>query len=80
HVLDRLRQALDRRGDSSATGAAASDAAEATYRSLRRRLITVESDELDRLHRSGSIDDATRRRLQRDLDLEDAGLDDRDRP
>jgi CPA1 family monovalent cation:H+ antiporter len=58
-------------------GPAAGAEAEAAYRHQRRRLIAVESDELDRLYRQGEIDDATRRRLQWALDLEDGGLDDR---
>jgi hypothetical protein len=36
----------------------------------------VESAELDRLYHDGSIRDATRRRIQRILDLEHAGLGD----
>ncbi len=46
------------------------------YRQLRRDLLGVESAELDRLHRDGSITDHTRRRIQRILDLEQAGLSD----
>ncbi|GLY43322.1 Na+/H+ antiporter [Amycolatopsis sp. NBRC 101858] len=58
------------------------DAAEATtdlkrridYRSLRRELIDVEAAELTRLFEAGEITDGTRRRIQRLLDLEHAGL------
>jgi NhaP-type Na+/H+ or K+/H+ antiporter len=58
------------------------DAAEATtdlergidYRSLRRELIDVEATELTRLFAAGEITDGTRRRIQRLLDLEHAGL------
>jgi CPA1 family monovalent cation:H+ antiporter len=44
------------------------------YRQLRRDLLAVESDELERLYQNGAITDATRRRIQRVLDLEHAGL------
>jgi CPA1 family monovalent cation:H+ antiporter len=65
--------ALGRLGhsDDDAPGSAA--AAE-QYLTLRRDLLAVQSLELTRLYESGRITDATRRRLQRDLDLEDAGL------
>ncbi|MDQ2727489.1 MAG: cation:proton antiporter, partial [Actinomycetota bacterium] len=79
HVVDRLRAALDQRADRAGQEEDEPEA-EAAYRGLRRQLIAVESDELDRLHRRGDVDDATRQRLQRALDLEDAGLDDQDRP
>ena len=48
----------------------------AAYRQLRRDLLAVETAELDRLHRSAAISDANRRRIQRILDLEQAGLSD----
>ena len=44
------------------------------YHQLRRDLLDVESAELDRLYSDGAISDATRRRIQRSLDLEYAGL------
>jgi CPA1 family monovalent cation:H+ antiporter len=44
------------------------------YRQLRRDLLDVESAELDRLYYDGAITDATRRRIQRSLDLEHTGL------
>jgi hypothetical protein len=44
------------------------------YRRLRRDLLAVESAELDRFYRTNAITDATRRRIQRLLDLEHAGL------
>lgn len=46
------------------------------YRDLRRELLAVESAELTRLYVAGVINDATRRRIQRRLDLESAGLGD----
>jgi Na+/H+ antiporter len=44
------------------------------YRQLRRDLLDVENAELDRLYHDGTISDVTRRRIQRSLDLEHAGL------
>jgi hypothetical protein len=44
------------------------------YRQLRRDLLRVEGAELNRLFETGAITDATRRRIQRTLDLENAGL------
>jgi monovalent cation/hydrogen antiporter len=46
----------------------------AAYRDLRRELLAVESAELTRLYEAGVITDATRRRIQRTLDLESTGL------
>jgi monovalent cation/hydrogen antiporter len=46
------------------------------YRQLHRDLLDVENAELDRLYHDGAISDATRRRIQRTLDLEYAGLGD----
>jgi len=43
-------------------------------RQLRRDLLDVENAELDRLYHDGAITDATRRRIQRSLDLEYTGL------
>jgi CPA1 family monovalent cation:H+ antiporter len=44
------------------------------YRELRRDLLRVEGAELTRLFEAGAITDVTRRRIQRTLDLENAGL------
>jgi CPA1 family monovalent cation:H+ antiporter len=44
------------------------------YRQLRRDLLEVENAELDRLYHEGVISEVTRRRIQRSLDLEHAGL------
>lgn len=51
---------------------------DALYRQLRQDLLAVESTELDRLHRTGAITERTRRRIQRVLDLQLAGLHDDD--
>jgi NhaP-type Na+/H+ or K+/H+ antiporter len=46
------------------------------YRALRRELLDIEAAELTRLFEAGEITDGTRRRIQRLLDLEHAGLED----
>lgn len=46
------------------------------YRRLRGHLIAVETAELNRLYDNGTITDSTRRRIQRQLDLEHAALSD----
>jgi CPA1 family monovalent cation:H+ antiporter len=43
-------------------------------RGLRRDVIATQNAELNRLYADGIISDATRRRIQRSLDLADAGL------
>ncbi|GHJ39266.1 Na+/H+ antiporter [Streptomyces sp. TS71-3] len=80
-VLDRLRRSLSARLDSSRERLADSgdddtvpESAEGTYRQLRRHLITVEAQELQRLYDEHRISDTTRRKLQRSLDLEEARL------
>lgn len=71
-VADRLRRELHTRIEH----ATAEEPAKAPlpYRDVRRKLIAVEGAELARLHADGTVSDATRRRLQRVLDLEDARL------
>ncbi len=76
-VLDQLRRSWQARLDrvlaseaEQATGAPAG----AGYRDVRRALLAVEGEELNRMFESGAITDATRRRIQRALDLENAGL------
>ncbi len=51
------------------------DEFEPMLRRLRRDLIAVETDALTRLYEDGTIGAATRRDLQRRLDLEDTSLD-----
>jgi Na+/H+ antiporter len=77
-VIDRLRRSLEARAErvrqrDDTEGNVQGSYAEA-YRQLRRDLLAVERDELDRLFDAGTISDATRRRIRRTLDLEDAGL------
>jgi monovalent cation/hydrogen antiporter len=76
YVIEQLRQSWRAR----AALAEQDDAEEpdnsvaAAYRELRRDLLAVEREELRRLFDSGVITEATRRRIQRVLDLEQAGL------
>ena len=71
--LDRLRPAED---GPPRLPAADVDQASAgrVYRELRRDLLAVETAELVRLRDSGAISEDVRRRVQRALDLEEAGL------
>ena len=77
-VLDRMRRILSSRLDQAEEqpDGAASDAAPllTAYRGLRRDVIAVQTVELRRLYDEHQVSDATRRQLQHDLDLEDAGL------
>ncbi|ANZ21209.1 Na+ antiporter [Streptomyces noursei ATCC 11455] len=70
-LLARLDQA-DADQDDDTTPAAWASAS--TYRALRRTVIAAESTQLQRLYADHHISDTTRRRLQRSLDLEEAGL------
>ncbi|MFC5722605.1 Na+/H+ antiporter [Streptomyces gamaensis] len=68
HLL--ARQAEAESADAAEPAGSWSDA----YRDLRRTLIAAESAELQRLYEANRISGTTRRRLQRTLDLEEAGL------
>jgi hypothetical protein len=74
-VTRRLRRVLttriERTGEAGPEEPTAAD-----YRAVRRELIAIESAELGRLFEAGLIGEATRRRLQRALDLEDASISD----
>jgi monovalent cation/hydrogen antiporter len=82
-VIEQLRHSLLARldhldgdrplGDSTDPGSAEASL-EVTYRRMRQDLIGVERAELARLYAEGQINEATRRRLRRLLDLEQAGL------
>ncbi|MBV6700431.1 Na+/H+ antiporter [Kitasatospora aureofaciens] len=75
HVLDRIRRGLEarlRHADDPDDSPGAD--ALAAYRDIRREVITVQNGELHRLYDDHCISDTTLRRLQRDLDLEEAGL------
>ncbi|HXA61034.1 MAG TPA: Na+/H+ antiporter [Streptosporangiaceae bacterium] len=80
-VLERLRAGLvDRLDRAVSTSRDDGDAGSVTaaYRSLRRDLIAAETAELHRLHDTHQIGEDTRRNLQRRLDLEETGLNERD--
>lgn len=77
-MADQLRRDLENRlGAEDGAGAgetAGMRFAVADHRAMRRALIGVESEELQRLYETHEISDTTRRRIQRSLDLEDLGL------
>ncbi|HZS20449.1 MAG TPA: Na+/H+ antiporter [Pseudonocardiaceae bacterium] len=74
-VIEALRAAwLDRIQRIQERNASEPPYTASTYRQLRRELLDVENAELDRLYHDGTISDVTRRRIQRSLDLEHAGL------
>jgi CPA1 family monovalent cation:H+ antiporter len=76
-VIDRVRASLQARiGTTRARMDPGPDATGTalTERELRGDLITAEGAELSRLYDAGTISAATRRRLQRNLDLETARL------
>jgi monovalent cation/hydrogen antiporter len=78
-LIEQLRRSWQARIDRLDTEPATpTDSLAAAYRTLRRDLLEVERTELAHLFRSGAITDATRRSIQRTLDLEDAGLGDED--
>ena len=72
-ALARMRRGLAARLDSSGDGAAP-DGVTGAYLELRHEVIGVQNAELLRLYDAHEISDMTRRRLQNDLDREDAGL------
>ncbi len=79
-MIDRLRRNLQARSraledDDGSPATDGSNTAHA-YTELRQGLLTAQRDELTRLHADGEIGDATRRRIQRRLDIEEAGLSD----
>jgi CPA1 family monovalent cation:H+ antiporter len=76
-VIDRLRAGLQARiGDTRARidQGPETEPAAPTERELRGELIAAEHAELSRLYDAGTVSAATRRRLQRGLDLETARL------
>jgi CPA1 family monovalent cation:H+ antiporter len=73
-VVEELRQSWQARLDRLLAHEDGHGPAVRAYRDLRRELLAVESAELTRLYETGAITDATRRRIQRTLDLESAGL------
>ncbi|MGF1424947.1 Na+/H+ antiporter [Kitasatospora sp. LaBMicrA B282] len=72
-TIDRARRALNARLDRTGDGPDVS-AVDAPYHQLRRAVIAVQNTELHRLYDEHRISDTTRRRLQHDLDREEAAL------
>jgi len=71
-VAERVRRSLQARVELAREASSAAGAVEADYRKLRRAAVLVQRAELERLHAEGSASESTRRRIQRQLDLEDA--------
>jgi monovalent cation/hydrogen antiporter len=74
HVIEALRTSWQQRIKRITEHKEQAPRTGSVYRQLRRELLDVESAELDRLYHDGAISDATRRRIQRSLDLEHTGL------
>jgi CPA1 family monovalent cation:H+ antiporter len=72
-ALDRARRGLHARLDRSADGPEGGSA-DGAYRQLRREVIAVQNAELHHLYEQHRISDTTRRRLQHELDREEAAL------
>jgi Na+/H+ antiporter len=78
-MIDRLRRNLQARSraledDAGHLAADGTDTGAQAYLRLRRDLLAAQRDELTRMHADNEIGEATRRRIQRQLDLEEAGL------
>jgi monovalent cation/hydrogen antiporter len=71
-IADRVRQSLQARVELARAASGAPDEVEVGYRDLRRAVVLVQRAELERLHANGSAGESTRRRIERQLDLEDA--------
>ena len=76
-VIDRLRRSLQARsrtlGNEDGSPGPGGDAGRG-YLALRHDLLAAQRGELARLHADGEIGEATRLQVQRQLDLEEAGL------
>lgn len=71
-VADRVRRSLQTRLDLAQHASSSAVRVEADYRDLRRAVVLVQRAELERLHERGEASEFTRRRIERQLDLEDA--------
>jgi CPA1 family monovalent cation:H+ antiporter len=71
-VAERVRRSLQARMELARETSGGGTAAEAEYRKLRRDAVLVQRAELDRLRAEGAASESTRRRIERQLDLEDA--------
>jgi CPA1 family monovalent cation:H+ antiporter len=80
-VMEQLRRSWEARIHRIQTHESAESSpssATLAYRQLRRHLIAIESNELNRLYEAGMVTDAIRRRIQHQLDLEHATVSDED--
>jgi monovalent cation/hydrogen antiporter len=75
-VIERVRRSLETRVELAQEHGADPAGVRQTYREVRREVVAVQSRELARLYSQGAIDAATRRRIQRQLDLDDARFSD----
>ncbi len=75
-VLEQLRQNLRTRVEVAKDDRVDPAGVQRTYRQLRHDVVTAQSKELARMYADGEISEATRRRIQRQLDLEDARFSD----
>lgn len=76
-VIERLRVGLNdriERGELRVGGDGRAGEVMRAFRDLRRDLIAAEAAELHRLHDTGQVGEATRRSLQRLLDLEETSI------
>ena len=73
-VIEQLRQSWQARAARIQSEDEPTDSSSTAYRELRLDLLAIETAELNRLFNEGSVTDSTRRRIQRILDLEQAGL------
>jgi Na+/H+ antiporter len=71
-VLEQVRRSLHTRVELARDDGDDPAGIRRTYRELRRDVIAIQSRRLAQMYAGGAIGDATRRRIQRQLDLEDA--------
>jgi len=70
-VAERVRRSLEARAE-LVQESSAEDGLDAEYRALRRAVVAAQRLELRRLHDAGQAGEVVRRRVERQLDLEDA--------
>ncbi|HEY6596836.1 MAG TPA: Na+/H+ antiporter [Asanoa sp.] len=77
-VLEQVRRSLQTRVELARDGAGDAEDVDIgrTYREVRREVVSVQARLLARMYADGSLGETTRRRLQRQLDVEDARFDD----
>ncbi|MFY1659230.1 hypothetical protein [Micromonospora sp. WMMD1274] len=79
-VAEGVRRSLRARVELAHEASGAADEVEADYRRLRRTVVHAQRAELERLHGAGTASEATRRHVQRQLDVEDARYREESRP